>query len=94
MRQMPKKMGWTVYGIIGFIFAPMGFLFTMIGLVVGQSGRFGRIRWKGNSDPAIFTAVFCGIGGLGFSCSWAWFFWRWISAGVICFVGPMKAATV
>jgi len=61
---MPKKMGWTVYGIIGFIFAPMGFLFTMIGLVVGQSGRFGRIRWKGNSDPAIFTAVFCGIGGL------------------------------
>ena len=58
---MRKKMGWTVYGILGFIFAPMGFLFLMIGLVVGQSRN---IRWDGNGDPAIFTAVFCGIGGL------------------------------
>ena len=30
---MRKKMGWTVYGILGFIFAPMGFLFLMIGFV-------------------------------------------------------------
>ena len=59
--KMRKKMGWTVYGILGFIFAPMGFLFLMIGLVVGQSGD---IRWDSNGDPVIFPAVFCGIGGL------------------------------
>jgi hypothetical protein len=58
---MNKKMGWTVYGILGFIFAPMGFLFLMIGFFVGQSKN---IRWDGNGDPAVFTAVFCGIGGL------------------------------
>ena len=34
---MRKKMGWTVYGILGFIFAPMGFLFLMIGLVVEEA---------------------------------------------------------
>ena len=58
---MRKKMGWTVYGILGFIFAPMGFLFLMIGLIVGQSPK---THWEGNSDPVAFTAVFCGIGGL------------------------------
>ena len=58
---MRRKMGWTVYGILGFIFAPMGFLFLMIGFIVGQSGY---IHWRGNGDPAIFTAVFCSIGGL------------------------------
>lgn len=58
---MRKKMGWTVYGIIGFIFAPIGFLFLMIGLLVGQSGT---AHWKGNGDPEMFIAVFCGIGGL------------------------------
>ena len=49
---MNKKMGWTVYGILGFIFAPMGFLFLMIGFFVGQSKN---IRWDGNGDPAVFT---------------------------------------
>ena len=58
---MRKKMGWTVYGILGFIFAPMDFLFLMIGLLVGRSGN---VRWEGSDDPVIFTAVFCGIGGL------------------------------
>ncbi len=58
---MRKKMGWTVYGILGFVFAPIGFLFLMIGLIVSQSGT---VNWKGNDDPAIFIAVFCGIGGL------------------------------
>lgn len=58
---MRKKMGWTVYGILGFVFAPMGFLFLMIGLTVGQ---LGLTRWKGNGDPAVFTAVFGGMGGL------------------------------
>lgn len=58
---MHKKMGWKVFGILGFVFAPMGLLFLMIGLVVGQSRN---IRWDGNGDPVVFTAVFCGIGGL------------------------------
>ena len=34
---MRKKIGWTVYGILGFIFAPMGFLFLMIGLPIQPS---------------------------------------------------------
>ena len=58
---MGRKLGWTVYGILGFIFAPMGLLFLLIGLLVGQSEK---IRWKGDGDPAIFIGVFCGIGGL------------------------------
>lgn len=58
---MRKKMGWTVYGILGFVFAPMGFLFLTIGLTVGQ---LGFTRWRGNGDPAVFTAVFGGMGGL------------------------------
>ena len=58
---MRRKMGWTVYGILGAVFAPMGFLFLLIGLVVGQSGN---VRWKGSDDPAVFTSVFCGIGGI------------------------------
>ena len=60
---MRRKMGWIVYGIIGFIFAPIGFLFLTIGLAVGQSGS---AHWKGSGDPIAFTAVFCGIGGLFF----------------------------
>lgn len=58
---MRKKMGWKVFGILGFVFAPMGFLFLMIGFLVG---RDGSIHWRGNGDPVIFTAVFCGVGGL------------------------------
>ena len=58
---MRRKMGWSVYGILGFVFAPMGLLFLVIGLVVG---RAKNIHWEGNGDPAVFLAVFCGIGGL------------------------------
>ncbi len=58
---MRKKMGWTVFGILGYIFAPMGFLFLMICFFVG---RDGYSHWRGNGDPAVFTAVFCGFGGL------------------------------
>ena len=58
---MRKKMGWTVYGIIGFIFVPMGFIFLAAGLFAGRSAH---IRWNGPSDPVVFTAVFCGLGGL------------------------------
>ena len=56
-----KKTGWTVYGVIGFIFAPMGLLFTVLGAVLGQAKH---ARWKTPEDPVIFMAVFCGIGGI------------------------------
>ena len=56
---MRRKMGWTVYGILGFVFALMGLLFIAIGLAASLSDR---IRWEGNGDPAVFTAVFCGVG--------------------------------
>ena len=58
---MRRKTGWTAYGIIGFVFTPMGLLFLIVGLVVGQSDR---IRWASRSVSMKFTAVFCGIGGL------------------------------
>lgn len=58
---MNRKIGWKVFGIFGFIFSPMGLLFLIIGLAVGQSKN---THWEGNSDPAVFTAIFCGIGGL------------------------------
>ncbi len=58
---MRRKTGWTVYGIIGFIFAPMGLLFVMIGLTLGQSKS---LSWKHPDDPVVFISVFGGIGGL------------------------------
>ena len=58
---MKKKMGWSVYGILGFIFAPMGALFVLLGTVLGHSKS---VNWKGPDDPVIFLTVFCGIGGL------------------------------
>ena len=86
---MNRKMGWKVFGILGFIFSPMGLLFLIIGLAVGQSKN---THWEGNSDPAVFTAIFCGIGGL--SCSWACASWRLMSAGGICCAGHTTAETV
>ena len=57
---MKKHFGWTVYGILGYIFAPMGALFAAIGLFVGQSLN---ARWQSPEDPVIFRAIFCGVGG-------------------------------
>ena len=56
-----KKFGWTAFGLIGSIFAPMGLLVVILGAVLGQSTN---ARWKTASDPVIFTAVFCSVGGL------------------------------
>ncbi len=58
---MRKKYGWTVWGVIGFIFAPIGLLFTVLGILLGRSET---VRWKTPRDPGIFLAVFGGIGGL------------------------------
>ena len=58
---MKKKMGWTVFGVIGFIFAPMGALFVLLGAALWQSESLTR---NGSDDPVIFLSVFAGIGGL------------------------------
>ncbi len=62
-----KMFGWTVWGIIGFVFAPIGFLFLPIGLAA--------VSFQSLLDPedlAVFQYVFIGMGtlflllGLGF----------------------------
>lgn len=58
---MRRKMGWTIKGIVGLIFAPMGLLFVIIGWFVGKSMN---VSWENTSDPVAFRSVFCGIGGL------------------------------
>ena len=58
---MRRKMGWTIKGIVGLIFAPTGLLFVIIGWFVGKSMN---VSWKGTGDPFVFQAAFCGIGGL------------------------------
>ena len=65
-----KKFGWTVWGILGFVFAPIGFIFLPIGLV---AGNVRSLRVSG--DLTMFRYVFIGMGmlflvlGLGFlSC--------------------------
>ena len=56
-----KKMGWTAFVLMGSIFAPMGLLFVVLGAVLGQSTN---VRWRTPNDSVIFTAVFCGVGGI------------------------------
>lgn len=58
---MKKKFGWTVYGIIGFIFTPIGLFFTILGPALGLSDF---VRWSGRDDPVIFISVFSGVGGI------------------------------
>ena len=33
-----KKFGWTVWGIIGMIFSPIGLTFLLIGLFAANAG--------------------------------------------------------
>ena len=58
---MKKKMGWTAYGIIGFIFAPMGLLFVLLGILLGNNRH---LSWKGPEEALIFLAVFGGLGAV------------------------------
>lgn len=58
---MKKKYGWTALGIVGFIFAPIGLLFTVLGILLGRSEN---VRWQSSKDPAVFLAVFVSVGGL------------------------------
>ena len=54
-----KKFGWTVWGIVGLVFAPIGIIFLPIGLSAGNSGP---LRVTG--DPALFRYTFTGVGML------------------------------
>lgn len=58
---MRKKLGWSVYGILGFVFAPMGLLFVLLGAGLGMAQS---VSWKQPEDPVIFLSVFGGIGGI------------------------------
>ena len=52
-----KKYGWTVKGILGLIFAPMGFLFLTLGILLWYF-RAG----EDPEDPQILLYTFGGIG--------------------------------
>ena len=52
-----KKFGWTVWGLVGFIFAPIGLLFLLIGLLVNPVGPF-----LSSGDMVLFTYTFIGMG--------------------------------
>lgn len=58
---MKKKFGWSVYGILGFVFAPMGALFLTLGLTLWQAKA---ARFNGPEERVIFLSVFAGIGGI------------------------------
>ena len=54
-----KKLGWTVWGILGLVFTPIGILFLPIGWLAGKSASF---RVTGNLD--MFRYTFIGVGAL------------------------------
>ena len=63
---MNKRYGWTVWGILGFVFSPVSLIFIPAGFIVHAAE-------PGETGQAIFYA-FCTIGaaflllGLGFLC--------------------------
>ena len=69
---MNKKMGWTVSGILGMVFAPMGLLFVLIGAVVWKSNIFPS---QHPDVPVIFFSVFGGVGGIFLILGLAFLLW-------------------
>ena len=57
-----RKYGWTVKGIVGMIFAPLGFFFLAMGLLFWHF----RVGSK-PEDPMIFLSVFGGGGAIFFA---------------------------
>ena len=54
---MKKKYGWTAKGIVGFIFAPIGVFFLLLGILL-RHFKAGTVP----GDPQIFLYVFGGMG--------------------------------
>lgn len=61
MEQRQFKPGWTVKGILGACFAPMGLLFLLLGFLLRDSDS---VREQGPQAPVIFLAVFGGFGAV------------------------------
>ncbi|MBQ8162615.1 MAG: hypothetical protein IJ083_17955 [Clostridia bacterium] len=65
-----RKFGWTPLGIVGWVFAPIGLFFSLLGFMMYHFGVGDE-----PDDPLIFLCVFGGMGaiflilGLGFLCS-------------------------
>ena len=57
--EQKKKYGWTAWGILGFVFMPMGLIFLPIGL-----GLWFSKAGHDPEDPLVFLAVFGGIGSI------------------------------
>lgn len=62
-----KKFGWTAWGIVGLVFAPIGIVFLPIGLLAGHADSF-----RVSGDLKVFRYTFIAVGvlflflGLGF----------------------------
>jgi len=56
-----KKFGWTVWGLVGSIFAPIGLIFLIVGLAISTTYSF-----RSMGDATVFRYTFCGMGGLFF----------------------------
>ena len=54
-----KKYGWTAKGIVGMIFAPIGLLFLVMGVLFWHF-RVG----EGPDDPRLFLYIFGGVGAV------------------------------
>ena len=52
-----KKLGWSEFGIVGFIFLPLGLIFLILGICL-WAAKAGHDP----NDPKIFLCVFGGMG--------------------------------
>lgn len=52
-----KKYGWTEKGIVGFIFAPLGLIFLIVGVLFNKAVA-------GSDDRLAFLICFVGVGGV------------------------------
>jgi hypothetical protein len=56
---MRKKYGWSAFGIVGLVFAPIGLFFVLLALAVSQAG----FTWNRPGGETVFLTVSGGVGG-------------------------------
>ena len=61
---MRRKFGWTAIGIVGMVFAPIGFVFLVVALAIRLSMNRLSGAFHVSGDPGILTAIFFGMGAL------------------------------